>query len=124
MNQGTIVRSARMLTVHLLAGAVLVCGMTSVAYASSGFESPLKNITSLEDLLVAVLNSLIYILSPIIVVMIVMTGFKYVAAQGNPTKIAEAHRALMWTVVGALAVLGSKALAYAIEATVSQFKTS
>jgi hypothetical protein len=77
---------------------------------------------TLADVLVRVLNALIYILFPIIVLMIVYTGFLFIAAQGKPPKIVEARRALMWAVIGALVVLGSKALALAIGATVASLQ--
>ncbi|MBP9760376.1 MAG: hypothetical protein KBD24_03340 [Candidatus Pacebacteria bacterium] len=80
------------------------------------FCSPVDG--DLYTLLIKILNAVIFILFPIIVLMIVYTGFLFVSAQGNPTKIEEARRALMWTVIGALVLLGSKALAMAICATV------
>ncbi len=81
------------------------------------FTDPLGDI-SLYDFLLLILNAVIFILFPIIVLMIVYTGFLFVAAQGNAAKLQEARRALIWTVIGALIVLGSKALALAIQATV------
>jgi hypothetical protein len=84
------------------------------------FTNPLAQ-NDLRGFLLAILNSLIYIIFPIIVLMIVYTGFLFVAAQGNESKLSEARRALLWTVVGGLVVLGSVALALAIEATIGQF---
>jgi len=85
------------------------------------FTNPLGNIT-LYDFLLKILNSLIYILFPVIIIMMVYTGFLFVAAQGNETKLQEAKRALVWTVIGALIVLGSKALALAIKATINSIQ--
>lgn len=99
---------------------VFLFSSTNVVFAGDGFVNPLKA-KSLQELLVQILNAVIFILFPIIVLMIVYTGFLFVAAQGNPTKLTEVRKALVWTVVGALVVLGSKALALAIEATVSSF---
>jgi len=55
--------------------------------------------------------------------MIVYTGFLFVKAQGNATAIGEARRTLMYTVIGGLVVLGSKAIALAIEATVKSISS-
>ena len=85
-----------------------------------GFCNPLQSAT-LEDFLLAILNVVVYIMYPIIVLMIVYTGFLFVSAQGNPAKLQEARRALIWTVIGALVILGSKALALAIKGTVQSF---
>jgi hypothetical protein len=110
--------------VHFLSAALILVGLfvsTHAAYAVDKFMNPLGNIT-LYDFLLLILNALIYILFPIIVMMIVYTGFLFVAAQGNPAKLEAARKALIWTVIGALIVLGSKALALAISATVKSIQ--
>jgi hypothetical protein len=50
--------------------------------------------------------------------MLVFVGFKFVTAQGSDTKIVEARQMLLWTVVGALILLGAKAIQEGIIATV------
>jgi hypothetical protein len=87
--------------------------------SAQGFENPLGEMT-LQEFLLAVLNAVIYIVTPVVILMIVYTGFLFIAAQGNPQKLQDARRALIWTIIGALIVLGSIALAMAIEATVAQ----
>ena len=50
--------------------------------------------------------------------MLVFVGFKFVTAQGEPGKISEAREMLLCTVIGALVLLGSKAIALGVDATV------
>ena len=50
--------------------------------------------------------------------MYVFVGFKFVTARGEPGKITEARSALLWTVVGALILLGAEVIARGIQATV------
>lgn len=50
--------------------------------------------------------------------MLVYVGFKFVTAQGSESEITAAKEMLLWTVVGALVLLGSKAIALGIQATV------
>lgn len=83
------------------------------------FDNPITGAPDLYSLLGLILQSAIYILFPVIVLMIVYTGFLFIQAQGNASKLEEARRALLWTVIGALIILGSWALAKAIEATVN-----
>lgn len=94
---------------------VLVFISAEPAYAQ--FNNPL-NTNSLAALLVQIVNALILILFPIVVLMIVLTGFLFVSAQGEPAKLQRARQAFFWTVIGALIVLGAKALALAVCATV------
>ncbi len=82
-----------------------------------GFQNPLA-FDTLPEFLYAILEAAILILFPIIVLMIVYTGFLFVSAQGNPAKLEQARKSLLWTLVGSLVVLGSYTLARAIEATV------
>lgn len=79
------------------------------------FCPPVKG--DLQTFLVKVLNSAIFILFPVVVLFMIYTGFLFVIAQGNEAKIVDARRALFWTVVGVLILLGSKALAMLVCAT-------
>jgi len=54
----------------------------------------------------------------VVVLMLVFVGYKFVAARGEPAKITEARGMLLWTVVGALILLGAQVIAMGIEATV------
>ena len=98
---------------------VLLGGIFLLApsFVFAGFVNPI-NAPTLQDFLVAILNSVIFILFPILVLMMVYTGYLFVAAQGRPEKLQEARRALVWTIIGSLIVLGSRALALAVQATI------
>jgi hypothetical protein len=73
---------------------------------------------SLEAFLRSILAFVIRIGTIVVVVMMVYVGYLFVAAQGKPDKISAARSALLWTVVGALILLGSQAIAEGIIATV------
>lgn len=87
----------------------------------SGFQNPLKY-RDIYSFLAAVLDVLITIAFPILVLFIVYTGFLFVAAQGNETKLATAKKVLLWTIIGALLVLGAAVLSRAIQGTVKELR--
>lgn len=87
------------------------------------FTNPLKA-ESITDLLSAVLSIVVQVGLVFIVFFIIFAGFKYVTARGDTTKIKEAHQALMATLIGSAIVLGSYAIAKALESTVEQLKTN
>jgi len=89
------------------------CGGTG-----GGLTNPLGNTCTLDQLLGAVLNALIAIGTVVVTIMLVYCGFLFVAARGNEEKIRDARSALMWTVIGALVLLGAKVIAGIISATV------
>jgi hypothetical protein len=79
---------------------------------------PLGSGTSLESFLASILAFIVRIGTVIVILMLVFVGYKFVVAQGEPGKITEARSMLLWTVIGALVLLGAQAIASAIEATV------
>ncbi len=85
------------------------------------FTNPLGDV-DLKGFLLRIIDAVIVIIFPILVLMIVYVGFRYVAARGNPAEIKNLHQALLWTVVGGAIIIGAKALALGIEATVTQIQ--
>jgi hypothetical protein len=75
---------------------------------------------TLYEFLIAILNLVAFIAFPVLVLFLVYVGFLFVQAQGDPAKLKTARSNLMWALVGALLVLGGKALALGIQATVDQ----
>lgn len=73
---------------------------------------------SLFGLLMGILDFVIEVGAIVVAAMMVYVGYLFVVARGNPTKIEEARRAFIYTLIGALIVLGSKAIAVGIAATV------
>lgn len=84
-------------------------------------ESPLKNIGSIDDLLVAILNILIILMIPIIVFFIILAGFKYVTARGNASQVEDATRSLTYAIIGGVLILGAVALSQIIANVVQSF---
>lgn len=96
----------------------------SIQKRSTGNKSitlinPLGPGASVSSFLLSILNIITTTIGPVIVIlMLVFVGFKFVTAQGEPGKITEARQMLLWTVVGALILLGAEVIAIGIEATV------
>ncbi len=94
----------------------------TVAYAGPGdnvIPNPLPRIASLPCLIKAILGVVVKVGMPVIAVLFVWTGFKFLSAQGDEKKLTEAKSSFLWTVVGAAVLLGSWALASAIASTIS-----
>jgi hypothetical protein len=77
-----------------------------------------SNSNCLSSFLISILKIVIEIGSIVVVLMIVYTGFKFVVARGNASELEEARRMLLWTLIGALILLGAQAIAMGIQATV------
>jgi hypothetical protein len=83
---------------------------------NTGECSPNEN--CLMNFLNKILEFVIKIGTVVVTLMTVYVGYLFVVARGAPEKIKDARNALMWTVIGALILLGSQAIAIAIKATV------
>ena len=76
---------------------------------------------SIQEFLVAILNIIIVIATPIVVIFIILAGFKYVTARGNPAKITEATQALTYAIIGGVLIIGAIAIARIIGNLVGAF---
>lgn len=98
---------------------------TSNAAGNVQLINPLKGVdcssgngNCLMAFLDGILKFVIQIGTVVVILMLVFVGYKFVAAQGSSDKISEARTMLLWTVIGALVLLGAQAISSAIQATV------
>lgn len=84
------------------------------------FTNPIT-FPSISGLLIAVLNVAIVIAVPIVVMFVIYAGFLYVTARGNPAKIQEAARALTYSIIGGVIIIGAVAITAIVEGTVNSF---
>lgn len=78
----------------------------------SGIESIPKLIETIAN------NVILPIGAVIVVVMVIYSGFLFVTAQGNESKLSDAKKAVTYTVIGAVILLGSWVIANVITETV------
>lgn len=85
-----------------------------------GIKNPLNGNADLAAFLKSILRLVFLIGTMVVVFFIILSGFKYVTAQGNPAKITEANRMLLYTAIGAAILLGAQTIADVIYNTVRQ----
>ncbi|MDB5244820.1 MAG: protein of unknown function with transrane region [Parcubacteria group bacterium] len=85
--------------------------------------NPLGSGGTASSFVSSIMDLVIRIGSIVIIFMLIYVGFLFVMARGNDAKLSEARKALLWTIVGALILLGAKAIALGIEATVQALST-
>lgn len=104
-----------------IASVALLMPRLSFAALQFTFQNPLK-FTSIEQLLLAILNIVIIIAVPIVILFIIYAGFLYVTARGNATQVQDATRALTFAVIGGVLIIGAVAIAQIIANLVNAFK--
>ena len=82
-------------------------------------DNPLGETKTLPAFLIKALDGAILLLTPVVVIMLLYTGFLFVVARGNSEKLTAAKQALMYALIGAAIVLGAKGLALVMQSAIS-----
>ena len=88
-------------------------------------ENPLKcaGCNDLAGLLIAIVEEVAKVGFYLVVFFIIYSGFLFVAARGDTTKLGKAKATFLYTVIGAAILLGATILANVIQGTVNQLQT-
>lgn len=100
---------------RVLAFSIVNLGFWHFTYAQTvTLQNPLK-FSSISAIIEQITKIVTMVALPVAVLFIVYSGFLYVTARGNEAKIKKAHDTLLWSVVGTAIILGSYAIATAID---------
>jgi heme/copper-type cytochrome/quinol oxidase subunit 2 len=81
--------------------------------------NPIKE-NNIYGLIKSILDFVVKIGAVVVVFYIIYAGFLFVTAQGNEEKISSAKKAFLWTVIGALILLGAMTLSGVVCNTANQ----
>ncbi|HWB34122.1 MAG TPA: pilin [Candidatus Paceibacterota bacterium] len=76
--------------------------------------NPLGGITSVCQLVLALLNAVMVIGVPVAILFIIWAGFKFIIAQGNPGELGEAKTNFYHVIIGIAIFLGASLIASVI----------
>lgn len=95
---------------------------TGGAGSSGGvaIQNPLNGINSISEFVQKLLQAVVAIGVPIAVLFIVLAGFKFITARGNPEELAKARTNFVHVVIGVAIFIGAWAIAQLIVATLRQ----
>jgi len=111
--------ASRILPVVTAAAFLMLLSLPT--YAAEGIQSPLKpEVSSIPGFIEAALKALVMIALPILTLFIVYSGFKFISAQGNSSKLEEAKKNFMYVIIGSLLILGAWVVATLVGGTVNQ----
>ncbi len=112
-------------TIHRICATLLsavVLFAVQVAQAQSQrLENPLdSSFSDIPTFIAGALKVLVVIALPIIALFIVVAGFMFIKARGNPGDLSKAKENFMYVIIGALLILGAWVIATLISGTVTQ----
>ncbi|HVZ76180.1 MAG TPA: pilin [Candidatus Paceibacterota bacterium] len=87
---------------------------SSCPSGSNCLENPLGSITSVCQLMLALLNAVMVIGIPVAILFIIWAGFKFIIAQGNPGELGEAKTNFYHVIIGIAIFLGASLIASVI----------
>ena len=106
-------------------GVLALLGIVTPFVASAAYtvviNNPIPSYGTLPAFIQMLLTLFMFIMTPVLVLAVVYTGFLFVTAQGNEKSLGDAKKALVWTLAGAVIVLGAKVIAEMIRGTMSVF---
>lgn len=79
--------------------------------------NPLQSET-VEAFLIKIIDIILIFALPVIIFFIIYSGFLFVTARGNESKITEARTALTWALIGGVVILGARVIITVIQGTV------
>ena len=121
MKKTSRILSRRIACAGALGLTALVFALQVHAGTDSALVNPLKSpFDSIPGFISGVLKIVVMIALPIITLLFVVVGYKFVSAQGNTSKLDEAKKDFWYAVLGALLIMGAWVLATIIANTVTQ----
>lgn len=104
-----------------LVSLVFVFAAQVVQAAQSGLDNPLDpSFSDIPTFIAGALKVLVVIALPIIALFIVVAGFMFIKARGNPSDLSKAKENFKYVIIGALLILGAWVIATLISGTVTQ----
>lgn len=110
-------------TAGATAGETSTTTTTGDDVAAVQLENPIPSITTIGGFVEILLNIVLTIGIPIVAFFIILSGFRFVTARGNPEALSEAKRMLLYSLIGGALLLGAWVLAEAIQNTVNLITT-
>lgn len=80
-------------------------------------------VSTINDAIKLFMGVIIRIALPLIIIMFIWSGLTFIFARGNPKKIEDAKNIFLFTIIGALLILGAWTITNAIVGTVNSIMT-
>jgi hypothetical protein len=94
----------------ILIGLLAVCLITPLMIqAAVTIPNPLKA-ANFEQLLNSIIDFLFYLSLGVVPLVIVIAGFYFITAEGDPQKVDTGKKLLKWAIIGFMIVLAAKGI--------------
>ncbi len=102
-------------------GIVMLFTLVSFTHAQVSVNNPLSpEFSTITGFVSGALKVLVMVALPIISLFVVYSGFLFVAARGNESKLSEAKTNFFYVIIGSILILGAWVLATLLGGTVRE----
>lgn len=95
---------------YLFLLVAILIPLTIQAQESIEIGNPLPEFNSFWELLGAVIDFIFYVSIPIAALLIVVSGYFFLASGGDPEKVRQAKHIIIYTLIGLIIIFLSKAM--------------
>jgi hypothetical protein len=95
--------------------------MTSVSTGTIKLENPLKGVDSIGDFVYLVINFVYSLSYAVIAIFLIISGFKFVAAQGKPEALDDAKKTFKYTIIGAILLIAASVITEVVKTVIYKF---
>jgi len=89
--------------------------------ASTKLENPLRDVDNLGDFFYLVINFIYSLSYAVIALFLIISGFKFVMAQGKPDALDNAKTTFKYTIIGAILLISANVLTEVVRSVINQF---
>lgn len=94
---------------------------TNSVTASARLENPLRGVNSIGDFVYLVINFVYSLSYAVIAFFLILSGFKFVMAQGKPDALDNAKETFKNTIIGAIILIGANVITEVVRTVINQF---
>ena len=87
-------------------------------------ENPLGNIKTLDALLEKILNIFIAIAYVVAAIFLLLSGFRFITAQGSQDKLKDAKNTFYYTILGIVLIAGAQVIVNVLKDTITSINTA
>jgi hypothetical protein len=99
---------------------LLLSPVVGLAQGGAELRNPLA-VNNLTDFLLGILAIVLVAAMPVIIIVLIYSGFLFVTARGNPQTLQQARLMLMYGLIGGVIILGSYTIVAIVQDLVTNF---
>jgi len=101
--------------------SVSVDNTKAVSTGTTKLENPLKGVDSIGDFVYLVINFVYSLSYAVIAIFLIISGFKFVAAQGKPDALDDAKKTFKYTIIGAILLIAASVITEVVKTVIYKF---